>query len=127
MYLGSKGHLRWWRLQEFLRRLKDVYDNHSYDVVHAMLPCWQCDVYQPHSGLAAELFLEGHLKHPGALARRWARRFNRFNPKRRGMMKIERRLMEHHPWLLCLSSKMGDFAGAVFPAGEPPGEHDEWD
>ena len=30
------------------------------------------------------------------------------------MMKIERSLMEHQPWLLCLSSKMGDFARAQF-------------
>jgi UDP-glucose:(heptosyl)LPS alpha-1,3-glucosyltransferase len=110
MYLGTTGRGRWARLRDFLRRLKDVYENHTYDIVHAMLPCWRCDVYQPHSGLATELWRFGHLKHPRPLVQRWARRFNRWNPKRRGLMRIEQSLMAHAPWLLCSSSMMREFA-----------------
>ena len=118
MFLGSQGGWRWARLRSFLGRLKEACERHTYDIVHAMLPCWRCDVYQPHSGLATELVLRGHLKHPRPLVRRWARRFNRMNPKRRGLMKIERTLMEHQPWLLCLSAKMAEFAREQFSLPE---------
>jgi UDP-glucose:(heptosyl)LPS alpha-1,3-glucosyltransferase len=114
VFLGAAGKRRWARLQDFLTRLKDLYEGGSYDIVHSMLPVLRCDVYQPHSGLATDTWLNGHLKHPRPLVRRWARRFNRFNRKRRGLARVEQELMRHRPWVLCFSSTMRDFAREKF-------------
>ena len=118
MYLGANGRYRWTRLKDFLERLKDVYAHGAYDIVHAMLPVWRCDVYQPHAGLATDLWLTGHMKYRRALVRRWARRFNRWNPKRRGLARIERELMGHRPWVLCFSQAMRGFAREQFALPE---------
>jgi UDP-glucose:(heptosyl)LPS alpha-1,3-glucosyltransferase len=114
VFLGAAGRTRWARLQDFLGRLKDFYEGGTYEIVHSMLPVLRCDVYQPHSGLATDSWLNGHLKHPRPLVQRWARRFNRFNRKRRGLARVEQELMRHRPWVLCFSSMMRDFAREQF-------------
>ncbi len=118
MYVGVRGRYRWTRLKNFLGRLEDVYAHGAYDIVHAMLPVWRCDVYQPHAGLATELWLSGHLKYPRGIVRRWARRFNRWNLKRRGLARVERHLLERRPWVLCLSQAMRRFAARQFALPE---------
>jgi UDP-glucose:(heptosyl)LPS alpha-1,3-glucosyltransferase len=118
MYVGASGGTRWKRMQDFIHRLKDVYENQSYEIVHAMLPCWKCDVYQPHSGLAMDLLLTGHLKHTSKFKQRWARFFNTYNLKRKGLARIERSMMEHQPWIFCLSSAMREFARSQFALPE---------
>jgi len=118
MYVGANGRHRWTRLKDFLERLKAVYEHGVYDIVHSMLPVWRCDVYQPHAGLATDLWLTGHMKHRRGLVRRWARRFNRWNPKRRGLARVERELMGNRPWVLCFSRAMRRYAGEHFALPE---------
>lgn len=96
------------RLGQFVRFL-DTLDAHlagsRYDVVHAMLPVRQCDVYHPHAGIAAEAVARGHLKHAGAVRQAVARVANRVNLKRRRFAAIERGLLTgpRPPVVLCLS------------------------
>ena len=96
------------RLARYLRFL-DSLDAHlagtKYDVVHAMLPVRQCDVYHPHAGLAAESVAAGPLKHAGSVARRLLRWANAINRKRQRFAAVERALLAgaRPPVVLCLS------------------------
>jgi UDP-glucose:(heptosyl)LPS alpha-1,3-glucosyltransferase len=96
------------RLVRYLRFL-DSLDAHlagaKYDVVHAMLPVRQCDVYHPHAGLAAESVAAGHLKHAGSVARRLSQLLNALNRKRQRFAAVERELLagRRPPVVLCLS------------------------
>jgi UDP-glucose:(heptosyl)LPS alpha-1,3-glucosyltransferase len=90
-------------------RLLDSVDSHlsrnRYDMVHAMFPVRQCDVYHPHAGIAAEAIVSGHQKHSGLLRRRMARWVNQLNFKRRAFAEVERQLLgsQRPPTVLCLS------------------------
>src|SRR4051812_29683658 len=114
MYLGAKGRTRWKRLQDFLLRVKDLYAGGVYEVVHAMLPVWRCDVYQPHAGLATDLLATGHMKHTRRVVQRLSRIANHVNPKRVGLAQIEQQLMKSEPWVMCFSSMMKSYAQQRF-------------
>ena len=99
-------------------RVKDLYNGGVYDIVHAMLPVWRCDVYQPHAGLANDLLATGHMKHTRRVVQRLSRVANHINPKRVGLAQIERQLMKHEPWVMCFSSMMKDYARSHFALPE---------
>lgn len=92
------------RYTQFLDQLDAHLQATAYDVVHAMLPVRQCDVYHPHAGLAVAAVETGHEKHAG-VKRAVAKLFNRFNPKRQKFAAIERALLEsqNRPITICLS------------------------
>lgn len=110
IYLGARGATRWGRLQHFMGRMREVYQSRSYQILHAMLPLYRCDVYQPHSGLAVETLATGHLKHVHWLRQRGSWLTNQIHLKRRGLAKVEMEMFAHQPHLLCFSSMMRDFA-----------------
>ncbi len=112
--LGAKGATRWGRLQNFLRRLQKFDETQPHDVFHAMLPVWRCDVYQPHSGFAAETLSAGHRKYTSAWRQGASWMGNRLHAKRRGLAKIEMAMMHRQPRVLCFSSVMRDFAQRAF-------------
>jgi len=120
IYLGSKGATRWGRLQNFLHRMHELYNNRSYPILHAMLPLHRCDVYQPHSGLASEMLAAGHLKHVHWLRQRGSWLTNQIHAKRRGLAKIEKQMLSHDPppYILCFSTMMRDFARDHFSLHE---------
>lgn len=88
----------------FLTALDRHLDANRYDVVHAMLPVWRCDVYHPHAGLAAEAIASGHEKYDG-IRRSLAAVANRLNTKRQTFAAVERKLLTGPtpPVVLCLS------------------------
>jgi len=88
-------------LQSLAQHLAEV----RYDVVHAMLPVWQCDIYHPHAGIEAENVAAGHLKHPPGVGRLLARVGNALNRKRQFVSRTEERLIcgPRPPLVLCLS------------------------
>lgn len=114
-FLGAGGRHRWLRLKSFIARLRHVRQMGDFDVIHSMLPVPVCDVYQPHSGLAMEMWQTGHLKYRAGLVRRWAERFNRWNVKRRGLARIEEEMLSTRPWILCLSEAMRTWARQNMP------------
>ena len=76
-----RGHTR--RYRGYVNALDHHLQLHKYDAVHAMIPVRYCDVYHPHSGLAAEQDRRGYLKHASWPMRRLAQVGNQFNVKRR--------------------------------------------
>jgi len=94
---------------EQYRRFLDALDGHlaenAYDIVHAMLPVRQCDVYHPHAGLAVDAVERKHLQRTTLAGKILAGAANRLNAKRRWFAKIETQLMSsgHPPVVLSLS------------------------
>ena len=66
--LAAGGLTRTGKYLRFLDSLEEHLRAEKYDIVHAMLPVRECDVYHPHAGLAAAI-----MQRPA----------NRFNRKRR--------------------------------------------
>jgi len=99
---GSTRHTRYLR---FLDALDHHLSGERYDVVHAMLPVRNCDVYHPHAGIAAEALEAGHLKYEGAFLQIVSRVANRLNRRRQRFGEVERLLLtgERPPIVLCLS------------------------
>jgi len=104
------------RYAQFLQQLDAHRKTHSYDVVHAMLPVRECDVYHPHAGLAIAAVVQGHLKHRG-VARLFSRVFNGFNAKRRYFASIEFEMVlsPSAPLVLCLSNRMRSEVRHYYP------------
>jgi UDP-glucose:(heptosyl)LPS alpha-1,3-glucosyltransferase len=90
--ITHRGLTRIGRYRCFLNALDQHLADHRYDIVHAMLPVRQCDVYHPHAGLAAEA-----AKQTG-----WRMLFA---PRRWAMARTERQLLKSNrpPAVLCLS------------------------
>src|SRR6266700_4119516 len=101
--LHSGGITRLSRYQYFLDALDDHLKTHSYDIVHAMLPVRQCDIYHPHAGIAAET--SNGLK-------------AFFNPRRAEMAKLERELLTRAdpPTVLILSDYVKQFVTKHYPS-----------
>ena len=93
------------RYIQFLDQLAAHLRSDAYDIVHAMLPVCQCDLYHPHAGLAVASVETGHEKHRGA-ARVVSKFLNRLNPKRQKFAAVERELLqsEGRPISICLSN-----------------------
>jgi UDP-glucose:(heptosyl)LPS alpha-1,3-glucosyltransferase len=111
VWLAVGGATRAGRYVRFL----DAVDRHlgevRYDVVHAMLPVRQCDVYHPHAGIAAAAVAEGHLKYGGTVRQAAARLGSRFNQRRQKFAEVERVLLTgaDAPIVLCLSEYVKGF------------------
>lgn len=106
--------------RRFLSQLDTHLSTHSFDVLHAMLPVRQCDLYHPHAGLAIESLITGHLKYRGKFAQTVARWANRTNPKRRAFARVERQLLSGSvpPMVLCLSDYVRRSVRDRYPLGD---------
>jgi UDP-glucose:(heptosyl)LPS alpha-1,3-glucosyltransferase len=91
--LNIGGGTRLGRYMQFLDKLDAHLLAHPYDIVHAMLPVRQCDVYHPHAGIAAEAIRSGHLKYEGPVMQVISQYANRMNLRRRRFAAIERELL----------------------------------
>jgi UDP-glucose:(heptosyl)LPS alpha-1,3-glucosyltransferase len=94
--MQSQGATRLGRYIHFLNSLDAHLASEHYDIVHAMLPVRQCDVYHPHAGIAAETIAAGSLL---------SRFGNQFNRRRHRFVTVERELLDGSspPIVLCLS------------------------
>jgi UDP-glucose:(heptosyl)LPS alpha-1,3-glucosyltransferase len=99
---GSTRHSRYLR---FLDGLDRHLASQRHDVVHAMLPVRQCDIYHPHAGIAAAALAGGHLKYEGAFMQAVSRVATRLNRRRQRFGEVERTLLTgpRPPIVLCLS------------------------
>jgi UDP-glucose:(heptosyl)LPS alpha-1,3-glucosyltransferase len=94
--LDHRGATRTGKYLRFLDSLDAHLKENRYDIVHAMLPVRQCDVYHPHAGIAAEA------------NQKWT---VAFNPRRRAMAKVEGKLLSgsNAPLVLALSDYIKGF------------------
>jgi UDP-glucose:(heptosyl)LPS alpha-1,3-glucosyltransferase len=105
--LKSTSATRLGAYRTFLSQLDDQLARSNYDIVHAMLPVTNCDIYHPHAGLASE-----------AMERKWT---NRWNFKRREFANVERQLISgaQKPIVLCLSDYVAKLALEQYPNAKP--------
>jgi len=106
--LAATGATRLRRYLTFLDSLDAHLAENKYDIVHAMLPVRQCDVYHPHAGIAVETIGSGP-----ALSRL----ANRFNRKRQEFATVERQLIggSSRTIVLCLSDYVKQTARRHYP------------
>jgi UDP-glucose:(heptosyl)LPS alpha-1,3-glucosyltransferase len=119
--LQTAGASRLAKYVDFLQSLQTHLSENSYDIVHAMLPVRECDLYHPHAGLAAESIRSGHEKHSGTFRRALSRLGTRFNAKRHRFAAIERELLSgpEAPVTLCLSEYVKSTALRHYPDLKP--------
>lgn len=91
--LSARGLTQTARYNAFLRSLERHVAQRPYDVLHAMLPVRQCDIYQTHAGL-----VEANVANDS-----WTTRL--FTPRRARTAAIERQMLEaaSPPLVLCIS------------------------
>ena len=107
---GAAGS-RTGRYRAFIGSLDVHLSQTKYDVVHAMLPVPNCDLYHPHAGIEANNLEMGYLRHQGMIRQAVSRLTSRLNRKRRLYAGIERELLEQrHAPVLCLSNAMQQIA-----------------
>lgn len=120
VYIGARGATRLGRYEHYLRNLSYHLSKHAYDVVHAMLPVTQCDVYHPHAGIAADAVERGGLQHRSGPRRAAARLASQLNIKRRRFAEVERGLVtgEKPPLILSLSGYVSESVLRHYPLAE---------
>jgi UDP-glucose:(heptosyl)LPS alpha-1,3-glucosyltransferase len=102
--IETRGLTRAARYRRFLDALDAHLSTTTYDVVHAMLPVRQCDVYHPHAGLA--------IAKAGQTGARLA-----FNARRRLMAETERSIVESDrpPIVISLSEYVKTDVAGQYP------------
>ncbi len=109
--LDAGGATRIGQYRRFLNAIDTHLASRRYDVVHAMLPVRQCDVYHPHAGIAAEVTQSGSL---------FKRLRNAANARRRAFAAVEQRLLSANspPVVLCLSEIIKQTVRRHYPLGD---------
>lgn len=102
--LPARGLTRVGRYEGFLDALDAHLASNRYDIVHAMLPVRQCDVYHPHAGM-----MRANVAGDSA----WTRLTN---PRRGYLAKVEGELLEgpRPPVVLCLSEYVKGAVKSVY-------------
>jgi len=100
--LNVRGLTRSRRYEAFLDLLDEHLRRAKYDLVHAMLPVRQCDLYHPHAGIAAEQL------------KKWT---TLVNPRRQMMAAVEYELLHRNPppTVLVLSDYLKRFVTRHYP------------
>ncbi len=117
--LRSDGLARTERFKRFNHELLwgEIENGFPFDVIHAMLPVWACDIYHPHAGIAAEALASGHLTNRGRIQQALARAGNLLNLRRREFARVERKLLRspNAPLVFCLSNLIKDVVKRHYP------------
>ncbi len=117
VHLTTEQWTRTGQYKSFLKQFESHLHIAPYDIIHAMLPMRNADVYHPHAGLAIEAVVGGHHKKSGFLARVVSSVLNRLNSRRRAFASVEKRLLTkaHPPIVLCLSDYVKQSVRAFYP------------
>ena len=99
------GSTRTRRSAAFVHEVDRLTGAGSFDVVHAISPCRQADVYEPRGGTVVETMARNLALRRTAAARFVKRLANRFNRRQRLMLELERQLLggDRKPFVLALS------------------------
>jgi UDP-glucose:(heptosyl)LPS alpha-1,3-glucosyltransferase len=114
--IAAKSPTRAGRYLQFLKNLEGHFAGKKYDLIHSMLPIRRCDIYHPHSGMAAAA-LQTHLAAQNAAARALGGLANRLNRKRRLYAEVENKLIHgpDRPVILCLSDYVKKMVLQYYP------------
>ena len=81
----------------FARRADQIAGGGSFDIVHAITPCFGADVYEPRGGTIAESIERNLALRRSRTARRLKRIADRFNLKKQRLLDLEKRLLTRQP------------------------------
>ncbi|RMF83231.1 MAG: glycosyltransferase family 1 protein [Planctomycetota bacterium] len=114
--VGGSTKLR--RTIAYVRSVDSYCREQRFDIVHAIVPCFSANVYQPRSGLYPESLTQSTAMispAPLRVARRWLRRFNY---RQRFLMLVERAMLSdaHPPWVAAVSRYIHEQLARWFPA-----------
>jgi len=114
--IAAQSATRAGRYLQFLDHLERHFSGKKYDLIHSMLPIRRCDIYHPHSGMAAAA-LQTHLAAENAAARALGGLANRLNRKRKLYAKVENNLIHgpDRPVVLCLSDYVKKMVLQYYP------------
>jgi len=104
--VGPPAGPRWWRYWRFLAAAAAVAEKETFDLVHAIVPCANADIYQPRGGTVPETMDRNlALVEPG-LGRTLKRARQALSIKHRIMRRAERDLLtaKDKPIVACVSS-----------------------
>ncbi|MFQ5805501.1 MAG: glycosyltransferase family 4 protein [Phycisphaerae bacterium] len=89
----------------------------SFDVVHAVTPCFSCNVYQPRGGTYAETVGRSVARASGPLSRLVKRIGRRFNRRQRFLLLAERRMLTgpDPPFVAAVSEYVARQVRGAFP------------
>lgn len=88
--VGPVGSAKWNRLAEFLRNAERFLRDSAYDVVHAIAPLPNADVYQPRGGSVRETIEQNIALRDTAAGRAIKRLTVAMNAKQRMLLRLER-------------------------------------
>ena len=94
----------------------------GFDVVHAVTPCFSCDVYQPRGGTYVEAVERSVARAGGPMRRLIKRVGRRFNRRQRFLLLVERGILtgREPPFVAAVSEYVGRQVRSAFP--DFPGE-----
>ena len=96
----------------------------GFDIVHAITPCFSCDVYQPRGGTYVETVKRSVERVPAPL--RWIKRLGRrFNRRQRFLLLAEHRLLggPNPPHVVAISQYVARQVREAYPAFPPQQIH----
>jgi len=102
--LGPARRYRRFGTRTFIRRAEAIIDERDYDIVHAITPVRNADVYQPRGGLVDEIVSRNSARRGLVLGA--VRRLIGPNPKQRYIRRIERLLARHSG---CVFAAVSDY------------------
>jgi len=95
--LSGMARTRAGRTASFARLVDRRLAQADADVVHAISPCLQADVYEPRGGTVLETIARNLALRQSTAGRSFKRLANRFNLRQRLMLDLERRLLTRRP------------------------------
>ncbi len=111
--------LRSLKTATFVRRAGAFCREHGFDIVHAVSPMPDADVYQPRGGLLAETMARNVATRPTASRRLLKRALMAMNVKQRALLDLERRTFaEGGPVIACVSSYVAQQCANFYPAAK---------
>ena len=120
-YLPVGGGSRMGRTVRFVAEADRFCRGEEFDVVHAVTPCFSCDVYQPRGVTYVETVERSVARAGGPLARLIKRIGRRLNRRQRFLLLVEREILSgaHQPYVASLSEyvrRQVESAFAAFPS-----------
>ena len=104
-YVPVHGGSRMGRTVRFVAEADRFCREAGFDVVHAVTPCFSCDVYQPRGGTYVETVTRSVARAGGPLVRLIKRMGRRFNRRQRLLTLAEREILggANPPYVACVS------------------------
>ncbi len=116
-YVPVGGGSRVGRTVRFVAEADRFCREAAFDVVHAVTPCFSCDVYQPRGGTYVETMQRSVARASNPLMRLIKRVGRRFNRRQQLLLRVEREILSgaNPPYVACVSEYVRRQVISAFP------------